>query len=174
MAAYSMRLTRRQVSRTASIQAPTGGLNAKDAIANMKETEAVTMDNWFPTPSSVDIRNGYASHVTGMGAVETLMSYINGATQNIFGISGGSIYDVTTAGAVGAAVVSGLTNSKFQHITMGTAGGYYLMAVNGADKLRYYNGTAWDFWLGAGSGAVTPPTSSPCEAAAQPGRGHRH
>ena len=49
----------RRVSQTKSIQAPTGGLNAKDPIANMKETEAVTLENWFPTPSSVDIRNGY-------------------------------------------------------------------------------------------------------------------
>jgi hypothetical protein len=32
-----------RVSRTASIQAPTGGLNAKDPVANMDETEAVTM-----------------------------------------------------------------------------------------------------------------------------------
>lgn len=135
----------RQVSKTTSIQAPTGGLNAKDAIANMKETEAVTMDNWFPTPSSVDIRKGYASHVTGMGAVETLMSYINGTQRQLFAASSSAIYDVTLAGVVGSPVVTGLSNARFQNITMGTAGGYYLMAVNGVDKLQYYNGTSWDF-----------------------------
>lgn len=138
--------TARKVSRNTSIQAPTGGLNAKDAIANMKETEAVVMDNFFPSPSSVDLRNGYASHATGLpDLVETLADYNNGATQKIFAVSDGSIYDVTSAGAVGGAAVSGLASSRFQFINMGTAGGYYLMMVNGADKLRYYNGSAWDF-----------------------------
>lgn len=134
----------RRVSRTASIQAPTGGLNAKDPIANMKETEAVTLENWFPTPSSVDIRNGYASHVTGFTQpVKTLAPYNDGVTRELFAASGDSIYDATTAGAVGAAVVTGLTNSQFQYINMGTAGGYFLLMVNGADKMQVYTGSAW-------------------------------
>ena len=145
----------KRVSKTTSIQAPTGGLNAKDAIANMKETEAVVMENWFPSPSSVDLRNGYVSHATGLpGAVETLADYSDGTDQQLFAVSSGNIYDVTTAGAVGAAVVTGMQNSRFQFVNMGTAGGYYLMMVNGRDKLRYYNGTAWDY-DGAGSLTIT-------------------
>jgi len=134
---------RTRVSRTSSLQAPTGGLNAKDPIAAMKETEAVTLENWFPTPSSVDIRNGMVEHVTGMSAVQTLALYNDGVTPKLFGVAGNSIYDVTTAGPVGAAVVSGLTNSRFQSLNMGTAGGFYLMMVNGADKLQYYDGSVW-------------------------------
>lgn len=137
------RLPMRRVSQTSSLQAPTGGLNAKDPIAAMKETEAVTLDNWFPTPSSVDIRNGMVEHVTGMGAVETLALYNDGINPELFAVSGGSIYDVTTAGTVGAAVVTGLTNSRFQSLNMGTAGGFFLMMVNGSDKLQYYDGTVW-------------------------------
>lgn len=134
----------RRVSRTSSIQAPTGGLNAKDPIANMKETEAVTLENWFPTPASVDIRNGMVSHVTGFASpVETLAVYNNGVTQTLFAAAGNSIYDATTAGAVGAAVVTGLTNARFQTINMGTAGGFFLMMVNGADKMRIYTGSTW-------------------------------
>lgn len=133
-----------RVSGTASIPAPTGGLNAKDAIANMPETDAVSMINWFPGPSSVVIRNGYAVHATGLtDPVETLMTYNIGATKEIFGIAGGDIFDVTAAGAVGAAVVTSLSNSRFQNITIGTAGGYFLLAVNGEDKLQGYNGTTW-------------------------------
>lgn len=136
--------SKRQVSRTASIQAPTGGLNARDAIANMKETDAVIMTNWFPSTSSVDVRNGYQSHATGMtGNVETLMSYSYGATNKLFAIVGGSIFDVTSAGAVGAAAVTGMTNSKFEYILMGTAGGNFLLAVNGANKMRVHTGAAW-------------------------------
>jgi len=138
------RTSKRQVSRTASIQAPTGGLNARDAIADMSEKEAVVMTNWFPSTASVDIRNGYQSHATGItGAVETLMAYNYGATEELWAIVDGDIIEVTSSGAVGAAAVTGLTNSRFEYILMGTAGGNYLMAVNGSDPLQSYDGTTW-------------------------------
>ena len=136
--------TKRRVSSQTSIQAPTGGLNAKDPLANMAETEAVIMDNYFPTPSSVDSRKGKTPHITGMaGAVDTLAVYANGSTKELFGIAGGNIYDCTTSGAVGSPVVSGLSNSRFQTINFGTAGGFFLLAVNGLDKMQVYTGSAW-------------------------------
>lgn len=58
-------------------------MNGKDPIANMKITEAVEMENWFPEQSSVDLRKGMTAHVTGFAsAVQTLASYNNGTTQN--------------------------------------------------------------------------------------------
>ena len=135
---------KKRVSRQTSIQAPTGGLNAKDPLAAMSETEAVTMDNYFPRPSDVVSRNGSFQHSTGItGVVETLASYANGANKKLFGFVGGNIFDCTLMGAVGAAVVTGLTNSRFQTINFGTAGGFFLMAVNGADKMQIHNGTSW-------------------------------
>lgn len=155
------RTSTRQVSRTASIQAPTGGLNARDAIADMSEKEAVTMTNWFPATASVDIRNGYQSHATGIvGAVETLMSYNYGSTGELWSVVDGDIIEVTTAGAVGAPAVTGLTNSRFESILMGTAGGNYLMAVNGADKIHLYDGTTWTPIDGASTPAITGVTTS--------------
>jgi hypothetical protein len=50
---------------TVSVPAPIGGLNARDAIADMKATDAVIMDNWVPGPTSVSIRSGYVQWVTG-------------------------------------------------------------------------------------------------------------
>lgn len=136
--------TRRATSRTASVAAPTGGLNAKDAIADMKETEATIMTNWFPTPSSVVIRNGYLEQATGFsGAVETILSYRSGTANKLFGIASGSIYDATAMGAIGAAAVTGLSNSRFQFLNIGTSGGRFMLAVNGIDKLRGYDGSAW-------------------------------
>lgn len=135
---------KRRVAKQTSIQAPTSGLNAKDPLAAMKETEAVVMDNYFPTPSSVNSRNGCLLHASGYtGATETLAVYNNGNIQKLFAVANGNIYDVSTLGAVGAAVVTGLLNSRFQTINMGTAGGVYLMMVNGEDKLRYFDGTTW-------------------------------
>lgn len=139
-----IRPSTRRVSTTSSLSAPTKGLNAKDAVANMSSDYALYMDNWFPTPSSVDIRKGSESHATGLpDIVETLMFYNTGTTQELFAASGGGIYDVTVAGAVGAAEVSGFTNDRWQSINIGTAGGFFLLAVNGADKLIRYTGSAW-------------------------------
>jgi hypothetical protein len=44
---------------------------------------------------------------------------------------------------VGAAAVSALTNSRFQYVNFGTPGGQFLLAVNGADAMRRYDGSAW-------------------------------
>lgn len=138
------RTLKRQVSRTASIPAPTGGLNARDAIANMPETDAIMMDNWFPSPSSVDIRKGYFNWSTGLpGWVETLAAYNSPTAHKLFSVSAGGIYDSTIQGAVGAAVVTSLTNSRFQFTNIGTTGGNFLLMVNGADKLRGFDGTSW-------------------------------
>lgn len=135
---------RSSVSGTASIPAPTGGLNARDALANMPESDAVILENWFPTPSSVDLRSGYSNYVTGLpGWVETLALYNGPSIKKLFGVSVTSIYDVSTAGVVGAPSVTGLTNARWQHVNFGTPGGNYLQMVNGADKLRGYDGTSW-------------------------------
>lgn len=160
--ALKPRPSRGRVSSTKSIQAPTGGLNARDPIADMRETEAVELENWFPTPSYVEVRNGSEAHVTGFSdPVETLIPYNNGGVQELFAAAGDSIFDATSAGAVGSAVVSGLTNARWQHICMGTAGGFFIMMVNGADKLQYYDGTSWHV-DGGGTYAITNVDTANC------------
>jgi hypothetical protein len=129
---------------TVSLPAPVGGWNARDSIAEMDKLDAVTLTNWFPATTECVLRSGYINWSTGLPAqVETLFAYAGAAADKLFGVSNGGIYDCTTAGAVGAAVVSGLSNSRFQYINFATAGGNFLMAVNSADKLRYYDGTTW-------------------------------
>lgn len=130
--------------KTSSLPAPTGGLNARDAIAAMPSTDAVTMENWFPTPTSVDLRNGYAVHSSGLpGWVETLAYYSGNVTKSLLAISNGSLYDATAGGVVGAAKITGLSNSRFQFTNIGNTGGRYIVFVNGADKLIGFNGTAY-------------------------------
>lgn len=130
--------------KTTSLPAPSGGLNARDAIASMPETDAVTMENWFPTPTSVDLRNGSLNHATGLpGWVETLAYYSGNITKKLLAISSGNLYDVTASGAVGAAKVTGLSNSRFQFTNIGNTGGRYIVFVNGADKLIGFDGAAY-------------------------------
>lgn len=150
--------SRQQVAQTSSIPAPVGGLNAKDAIANMPSTDAVNMDNWFPEPSDVSLRNGYTEQATGLPAwAETLMNY-NGT--KLFAISSGSGYDVTASGAVGAAVFSGKTNSRWQYTNIGTAGGQFLYAVNGVDDPLLYDGITWTPINGTSTPAITGVTTN--------------
>ena len=122
-----------------------GGLNARDSLAAMPETDAIILDNWFCTPSDVELRNGYVKNSTGLpGWVESILPYSGlNTTRKLFAASVHGIYDCTSTGAVGAAVVSGLTNARFQWVNFATAGSTFLYGVNGADNPVLYNGTAW-------------------------------
>jgi hypothetical protein len=137
------KIPRQQSAQTITVAAPIGGWNARDALGAMDPLDAVTLQNFWPGTNSVILRNGYTKHATGLpGVVETLMAYSSGTSNKLFAASVTSIYDVTSPGAVGAASVTSLTNAKFQYINMTTTAGSYLMCVNGADKLRIYNGTS--------------------------------
>jgi hypothetical protein len=143
------------VSKT--LPAPVEGWDTREALADMPEKRAVILDNWFPTTDKLNIRPGYSSHATGLGAaVETIIEYTpTTGTGQIFGCAGGNIYAATSAGAVGAAAVSSLTNARFQYVNFGTAGGQFVVAVNGADAPLNYNGSAW-----ATTPAITGPTAA--------------
>lgn len=134
----------RRNTRIASLPAPVGGWNARDSIANMEETDAVTMQNWFPKTSDVALREGYTEFATGIpGQVESLMPYAGPTASKLFAAAGAQIYDVTSGGAVGTASVVGLSNARWQHVNVSTSGGNFMLCVNGADKLRGYTGSAW-------------------------------
>jgi hypothetical protein len=135
---------RRAVSRSKSITAPIGGLNARDSLAAMPPQDAAILTNFFPTPTTVDLRKGYTQWSTGYPAnVESLMPYITATTSKLFAASGTSFYDACATGAVGAAVVTGLTNARWQSANMATPAGQFFYAVNGVDKPRYYDNAAW-------------------------------
>lgn len=138
------RIQRGPVSRVLSVPAPVGGLNARDAEADMPATDAIKLDNMFPSATSVDLRLGSTAWSTGYPAhVESLMTYNGPTGSKLFAASGTAFYDATAQGAVGAAVVSGLANARWQHAGMGTPGGQFMYCVNGADYAELYNGTAW-------------------------------
>lgn len=142
---------------SSSIAAPVGGLNARDSIADMDEKDAVILTNFFPSTTSVNLRGGYSKFSTGYGAqVESVLAYSGGATNKLFGIAGGSVYDATAGGAVGAAALTGLTNSRWQYINVATAGGNFIEMCNGADSVYTFDGTTWT----DRSGAITGVTSS--------------
>lgn len=127
-----------------SLPAPVGGWNARDALGEMDPMDAVSLTNFFPATSDVIVRYGHTRYATGIsGQVETLLSYSGGTSNKLFAAAVGSIYNVTSGGAIGAADVTGMTNARWQYVNNATTAGNYLQAVNGADKMRVYDGTAW-------------------------------
>ena len=133
------------VTSTASLPAPVEGWDTREAIADMPPKRAIILDNYFCGTDKLNIRPGYASHVTGFPAsVETLMEYVPQAgSETLFAASGSAIYNATTAGAVGAPVITGLSNARLQYLQFGTAGGHFLIWFNGADTPQTWNGSAW-------------------------------
>lgn len=145
-----------------SIPAPVNGLNDRDSIAEMPPSDCVVLENWWPYPSYLGIRKGSSDHVTGLpSTVETLVEYlpVSGAST-LFAAAGTSFYNVTTAGAVGAAVQTGLSNARWEHAQITTPGGSFLYLVNGLDKPRLWNGTAWVSVDGASTPAITGVTTT--------------
>lgn len=141
-----------------SLPAPVGGWNARDSLADMAPTDAVILENWFPSTSSVDLRDGYSNWATGMnGQVESLMVYAGAQADSLFAVDavGLNIYDITAGGAVGTPVVTGLSNARWEYANIATAGGNFMMCVNGIDSLKRFDGTTWLSIIGTGTGAIT-------------------
>lgn len=133
---------RKAVSVT--LPAPTGGWNARDALGDMDPKDAVVLKNWWPSTSDVVLRYGHTRFATGIsGQVETVMSFNGLTSSKLLAAAGTAIYNVTAGGAVGAAVQSGLTNARWQHINFANTSGNYVYMVNGADAPRHWDGTTW-------------------------------
>jgi len=140
------------VAQSVSIPVPIGGWDTRQALSMMDPTHAVILDNWFPGTAKLTLRKGNTSYATGMaGSIESLIPYVplTGAGK-LFAANGGNIFDISSSGAVGSAVVSGMTNARWQHVNIGTAAGQFLLAFNGADVPRTYNGSSWSTFGGTG------------------------
>lgn len=152
----------RPVFKATSIPAPVSGLNDRDSIADMPPTDAVILENFWPYPSYVGIRKGKTEHVTGfVNPVETLVEYlpVTGVSE-LFAASSGNIYDVTNAGALGAPVVTGNTNNRWQDTNITTPGGSFLYLVNGVDNPLLYDGATWTPITGVSTPAITGVTTA--------------
>jgi hypothetical protein len=156
-----MALISRAKSRSVSVTAPVGGWNARDSLADMPPADAVIMLNWFPLTTEVTLRKGYTEWATGIsGQVESLFVYAGSTTNELFAVAGGAFYDVTANAAVGAAVVTGASNSRWQYVNISTIGGNFMYVANGVDKPYLYNGTTWTQIDAVSTPAITGVTTT--------------
>lgn len=154
---------RAQRAQVVSLPAPIGGLNARDSIANMPDTDALVLDNLFPSPTSVAIRNGCLAWATGFAApVYTVACYSPpSGVRQLFAAANDAIYNVTAQGAIGAPVVSGNSTDWWQCTNFSAAGAQYLVMVNGQDYMQIYNGAAWQQVTAASAPiAITGPATN--------------
>lgn len=142
-------------SVTQQVPFPVKGWASEESPMEAEEGTALILDNWFPEAESGRLRRGYADHATGMSAdINTLLVYTSASASKMFAANGANIYDVSSAGAVGAAAVSGLTSDKWQDTMFATTGGQYMVIANGSDSVRNYDGSSWS------TPAITNVTSS--------------
>lgn len=133
-----------KVSQSYTLPVPVEGWDTDTPVAELPPTRAIVLDNWIPKGIALEMRRGYTDHVTGVSdPVETLMPYNAGSGATLFAAADDSIYDVTSAGAVGAASLGSLTSARFSFVNFQTSGGTYLWICNGLDNPRHWNGSTW-------------------------------
>lgn len=167
-----------------SFPAPTLGLMAMNNIAVAVPGSAVVLENWFPTATGAIMRRGkqlYATLGSGNLPVTALFSYVSGNQRKFFGATDTTIYDITTmlqpsnmllgtedADIIGTEggdmigvqstdgldVLAGQTGGNWIVVQFSTAGGSFLVGVNGADPAFLYDGAVF------GATTITFPVGS--------------
>jgi len=125
--------------------APVGGWVENANITQGEQGYARVMENIFPGLQGCRIRGG-AQQVATVGArVKALFGYQSGSTTKLFASTAAAIYDVSALDpdTVPTASVSGMGSGYWSVVQMGTAGGEFLVCVNGTDTPRTYNGSTW-------------------------------
>lgn len=124
---------------------PVKGWDAISPLSAMEPDYGVILDNCVPRPGWVEIRGGFNPWVQGLGAsVRSLLVYRpDNSSEKLFAAAGAEIFDSSTYG-MPVSVVSGLIGVDFNYVNFTPAGGVtHLMAVNGTDVGKDYNGTTW-------------------------------
>lgn len=134
---------------------------------------AKVLDNMFPTATGVLLLRGselYATLGQGDLPVTALFSYVAGTVEKMFGATEDTIYDITTISQPsnqvlgtedddsigtenddeigwlstdGLDVYTGLTGGDWITVQFATAGGIFLVGVNGADDGFVFDGTTF-------------------------------
>lgn len=146
-----LKVARTVKSKEITLPAPIMGLNQKQPISAMEPLYAITMDNYIPLDSKVELRPGFVSYAklgTDEVMVKTLAAYHYPSYDAFFAVYNNKIWNVTTPSNITDTGVS-LTDDNCQTIQYKN----YLYFMNGMDTpINYYidgNGDAqianWGF-----------------------------
>lgn len=139
------------VASNFNIVSPIGGWNVIDSLANMPATDALFLDNFWPTPTSVRLRKGwveYASLEVDNPSIQAhdirgLLSYSSpNGMKRLFACDQTGIYDITEGEHITIDPAPS-TNGAWRGISVSNAAGNFLFAFNGVDKAQLFNGSTW-------------------------------
>jgi hypothetical protein len=109
---------------------------------------AAVLENWFPTATGVRMRGGNQKHATignGSASVTALFTYRSGNAAFLYGATATGVYDVTSPSDpdVSPSPVIFAAGGDWSAAQFATAGGVFLVAVNGEDPAWRFDGTSW-------------------------------
>ncbi len=126
---------RKNKSVSYTLPAPIKGLNVRDNPADMDVGYAVVMDNYIPSDTKVVLRSGYVEYVGLPEKVYTLAEYKNGDNDVFLAISGGSLYNISSAKNVYQYAHEALNNGRC--ITRQYKNYLYFVSGNDVPKVYY-------------------------------------
>lgn len=153
-----------QKHKIETVPPPVGGINARDAISLMPETDAVALVNWIPDTYGIRCRKGFREWAINFPTgevVSSILSFISQTTTipgdtflsaptsmpgGLFAATADAIYDITSATDAPASVqaLSGTANAGvFSSTVVSNTGGTTLCAVSEDDGYFTYDGTTW-------------------------------
>lgn len=130
--------------------APYKGLNTIASLDTMDPAYGLSIQNFIAAPQGLELRTGFRKWAYNLPAATTSLISYNGkasGTSKLFAVVEDEIYDVSAGGDMAGATpaVSGLNASnpywQYTHQTYTQSSTTYLIAVNGADMPRLYNGS---------------------------------
>ena len=138
---------KKRTSQLGSFPAPVAGWikNRSLAIPQDGPQGAELLENWFPTATGATLRRGSSLHATlpdDEDIVWSMFTYSSGGTEQLFAANSSAIYDVTVGGTP-TEVLGTQTGGDWSVVQFSTAGGVFLVGVNGVDPAFLYDGTTF-------------------------------
>lgn len=155
----------RDKSRIKTVPGPRDGWIKNAALSGDPKFKngAEVFDNLFPTTEGCRLRRGRQKRGTcGVEPLLSFLSYDVEGEERLFVADAANIYDVTSPADPDTpivATITGLTNGHWSGTQFSAGGGDYLIAVNGYDAMRRYDGAAWTSVTGAITGVSTAALS---------------
>lgn len=136
---------RTRPSEIRTLPAPLRGMVQSSAVTAPVTDAAEYLENWLPTQRGVVPRGGIIRAAVVSGAILSLFTYDTANTQKIFAATSTTVSDVSAfdTATPPTPLLTGRTGGYYSAEQIGTAGGEFLMVVNGADVAQVYDGTSF-------------------------------
>ncbi|MBE6447905.1 MAG: hypothetical protein E7018_01220 [Alphaproteobacteria bacterium] len=116
-----------------TLPSPIGGLNVRDSLDTMPETDAIVMDNYLPTDTKVVLRRGYTSYAELGAKISSLIEYTSSGAERFFACGGGNVWSISSVENI-KQIASGFSNNEWQFVQFRNR----LILVNGYDKPQIF------------------------------------